>query len=295
MSYLNTRRLISLEGCTDTSIKYGIRAHRYDRVKSSFIETNFISSVFHLGHTLFYLAYSVWLGGSIVWFLGLSELYVFSGVAVILGVIMFGACMHRESDLARSVFAVPTSLYSLAVFPVVTAINILLFTKDAVFCSAYYLMDCFDTRPAHECLTEYLNENPKIKNIKLYLEQEESLNLKQLRRVVASIPSSVEKIEFCIPYGQSYSEKTHMSLFKALNSVNREKIFFNTQELTDKWETWQNAYTFRTLGQTSEPGRPRLNQDVIKYGIFSYLESSDINNMFDVLSPQNTGFLESGL
>jgi len=328
VSYLNTKKSIYFEASTDASIKYGIRDHRYDRVKSSFLETNFISSVLDIGYTLYWLAvtciYSVYRGVVVVlsslfylyaltafvsvvfldtgvdfflvtlnrcvellipWLLSVPGLYVFAGVAVTFTAIVFSYELGRSPELLHNLYSMPVCFLNLAVFPVVAAINILLFTKDAVFCSAYYLMDCFDTRPAHECLTEYLNKNPKIKNIKLYLEQEEDLDVKQLRKVVDAIPSSVKKIIFEMPV-QPYSEATKNNLFKALNSVNREKIFFNTQELIDTWKTWQNTHTFRTLEQTSQPGRPRLSQDVIKYGIFSYIEPSGIEKMFDVLSPQ---------
>ena len=328
MHYLNTKKSIFIERSTDTSIKYGIRDHRYDMVKTSFIETNVISSVLHLGYILPWLLMtcivSVYGGGLVAfalgycsyilmlfisilflnagvdfflvtlnrgldlfipWLLSVPGLYVLTGLIVICSIIVFGDLVYETPNMAGHLYAIPACLYSLATFPVVTAINMFLFINDAVFCSAHYFMDCFDTRPAHECLAEYLNQNPDIKSIHLQLEQEEALDLKQLRSVVDSVPSSVEKIIFDMPV-QPYSSETTNNLFKAFNSGSREKISFNTQELTDKWDVWQNAHTFRTLEQTREPGRPRLNQDVIKYGIFSYLEPSEINNMFDALSPQ---------
>lgn len=107
--------------------------------------------------------------------------------------------------------------------------------------------------------------------------------MKQLRKVVDAIPSSVERIELYMPI-QPYRNATKMDVFKALNSVNRSKIFFNRHDMTEQWETWQIAYTLRTIEQANQPNR--LCSDVIKYGIFSYLEPSDIKNMFEALEPQ---------
>jgi len=156
------------EGLTGTSIKYGICNHRYDLVDRSFIETNFIPSVVQLTHTLFYLFYSAYFGWSIALCLGVSGLYAFSGVAAILAVAMFSAAMYREHDLVCSVYAIPACLCNLALLPFVTAINMFSFMNNTVFCSMYYLMDCFETRSEIACLSVYLNENPEIEHIKLH-------------------------------------------------------------------------------------------------------------------------------
>lgn|GEM_PF-2482240 len=330
MPSVNTKKSIVLEGYTDASIKYGIQNHRYDRVKYSFIETDFIFSTFHLISTLlqltlaclssvfmgvslvfalFHCPFSLLLGISILfsyggfdfflialerglelfipWLLSTPGLYLLAGAVLILSIFNFFAILDDTPMITSNICAIPACLYQIAIFPFATAFNLFSLINNAIYSSAYDLMDDSESRPAHECLIEYLNEHLEIKHICLDLEFENQLDLKQLRHVIALIPHSVDTIELCAPFGPSYYEETPVALFEALNSVNREKIVFNTQVLTDKWDAWQNAQTFYALEQTSVPvGRPRLNQDVIRFGIFSYLEPSDMHAMFDVLCPQ---------
>jgi hypothetical protein len=241
---------------------------------------------FTIGSDFFLIALDRGLKLFIPWLLSTPGLYFFAGAVVIVSVAFLCAIFIKDSNLRYDLYAAPACLYHIAIFPFVTAFNFLSLVNNTVYSSAYYLTSCFDTRPAPECLDEYLNEHFEIKHICLDLKLENTLDLKQLRNLMDSIPPSVKKIELRTPFGQSYSEEAYTVLFKALNSVNREKIMFNRPELTDKWESWQNAHTFYTLEQTSVPsGRPRLNQDVIRFGIFSYLEPSGMPAMFDGLCP----------
>ncbi|MDF1826706.1 MAG: hypothetical protein P1U39_00280 [Legionellaceae bacterium] len=306
------------DGYTDASIKYGIQIHRYDRVKYEFIKTDFVFSVFHLVSTLLQLALvclcSVFMGFALAcrllsffyvfllfievllsnvgvelltpWLLSVPGLYFLAGVVCILSGCWFCSFLNDMPMMVHNLCVIPACLYHIAIFPFATAFNLFSLINNASYSIVYYFMGEVESRPAYECLAEYINEHPEIKSISLDLGLENIFDVKQLRNVVDSIPHSVEKIELRTPLGKSYSKEEVTILFKALNAVNREKIVFNTQALNDKWETWQNAHTFYRLEQTSEVGRPRLNQDVIRFGIFSYLEPSEMNAMFDVLSPQ---------
>ncbi|MDF1683997.1 MAG: hypothetical protein P1U36_04990 [Legionellaceae bacterium] len=328
MPSINTKQSMLIEGYTDASIKYGIKNHRYDRAKYSFIETDLIFSAFHLVSTLLQLALvclgSVFMGFSLTiallqysyffllaisclfayvgidfflmalerglelflsWLVSVPGLYFLAGLFVIFSAIMFFRILDNTLDLVYDVYAIPACFYHLAIFPFATAINFFFLISNTFYYCVFYLMDCFDLRPAHEILTEYLNEHLEIKHICLDLESENTLDLEQLRYVIALIPDAVETIELCTPFEPFYSEATQVILFETLNSMHRKKIVFNTEKLTDKWESWQNTQTFYALEQTEAINRPRLNQDVIRFGIFSYLEPSDMPAMFDGLCP----------